>query len=67
MVQEEHLENKLLLLNILFSEAENIVTGGIGFRYLLAKKFGLRVGIDITKSKENEAFFIQVGSAWKGF
>jgi hypothetical protein len=50
-----------------FSEAENIIAGGIGFRYMLAKKFGLRVGIDIAKSKESEAFYIQVGSAWKGF
>jgi len=50
-----------------FSEAENIVSGGIGFRYLLAEKFGLRVGVDLAKSKESEAFYIQVGSAWKGF
>lgn len=50
-----------------FSEAEDIVAGGIGFRYLIAEKFGLRVGVDIAKSKESEAFYIQVGSAWKGF
>ena len=50
-----------------FSEAANRVAGGIGFRYLLAEKFGLRVGIDLAKSEESETFYIQVGTAWKGF
>lgn len=50
-----------------FSEAPNRVAGGVGFRYLIAEKFGLRVGIDLAKSQESEAFYIQVGTAWKGF
>jgi len=49
-----------------FSQAPNIYAGGLGFRYLIAKKFGLRVGLDIAKSKEDEAFYIQFGTAWKG-
>jgi len=50
-----------------FNEASNIVAGGIGFRYLIAEKFGLKAGIDIATSKDGETFYIQVGTAWKGF
>ena len=49
-----------------FTQAPNIFAGGLGFRYLIAKKFGLRMGIDVAKSKEDEAFYIQFGTAWKG-
>jgi len=50
-----------------FSYAKDIYAGGVGFRYLLARKFGLRVGVDIAKSQEDEAFYIQFGTAWNGF
>ncbi len=50
-----------------FDEAPNRVAGGIGFRYLIAEKFGLRIGVDLAKSEEDEAFYIQIGTAWKGF
>ena len=50
-----------------FSDAPNVFAGGVGFRYLIASKFGLRMGIDIAKSKEDEAFYIQFGTAWHGF
>jgi hypothetical protein len=38
--------------------------GGIGFRYELARKFGLHAGIDIARGPEETAFYLQVGSAW---
>ena len=50
-----------------FYEAPSIYAGGVGFRYLIASKFGLRMGIDIAKSEEDEAFYIQFGTAWHGF
>ena len=50
-----------------FNDAPDIIAGGIGFRYLIASKFGLRMGIDIAKSEEDEAFYIQFGTAWHGF
>jgi hypothetical protein len=50
-----------------FSQSDNIFAGGVGFRYLIAKKFGLQAGIDIAKSKEEETVYIQFGTAWKGF
>lgn len=48
-----------------FSEAPNVVSVGTGFRYLIAKKMGLSVGIDVAHSKDQNAFYIQVGSAWR--
>jgi hypothetical protein len=38
--------------------------GGVGFRYELARKFGLHAGIDIARGPEDTAFYLQVGSAW---
>ena len=48
-----------------FSEADNVVSVGAGFRYLIARKLGLAVGIDVAHSKDQNAFYIQVGSAWR--
>ena len=49
-----------------FGDAHVYPTGGVGFRYLVAKKFGLKVGVDIATSELDDAFYIQVGSAWAG-
>ncbi len=48
-----------------FSEADAVVSVGAGFRYLIAAKLGLAVGIDVAHSKGENAFYIQVGSAWR--
>ncbi|WP_370628193.1 BamA/TamA family outer membrane protein [Bordetella sp. BOR01] len=48
-----------------FSEASNVSSIGTGFRYLIARKLGLAVGIDVAHSKDQNAFYIQVGSAWR--
>lgn len=48
-----------------FSEAQNVVSVGTGFRYLLARSLGLAVGVDVAHSKDQSAFYIQVGSAWR--
>ena len=50
-----------------FSDAPSNYTGGAGFRYLIAKDFGLKMGIDVATSKYDNAFYIQIGSAWAGF
>ncbi len=47
-----------------FSEADAVVSVGAGVRYLIARKLGLAVGIDVAHSKGENAFYIQVGSAW---
>jgi hypothetical protein len=48
-----------------FSEGDNVVSKGVGFRYLLAKRLGLWVGIDYAKGPEDDAWYIQVGNAWR--
>ena len=40
------------------------ISKGFGFRYLLARLYGLRVGIDVARGPEEWAFYIQVGNAW---
>jgi outer membrane translocation and assembly module TamA len=48
-----------------FDEAESIYTRGAGIRYLIARKLGLYTGIDIARGPEENAFYIQLGSAWR--
>jgi hypothetical protein len=43
---------------------ETAVSGGAGFRYLLARKLGLLSGVDVARGPEEWAFYIQVGQAW---
>lgn len=47
-----------------FSEAATVFSVGGGFRYMIARKLGLSMGIDVAHSKGQNAFYIQVGSAW---
>lgn len=39
------------------------ISGGGGFRYLLARKFGIKAGVDVSYSEE-PSFRIVMGSAW---
>lgn len=45
-------------------EAQNVWNVGGGFRYLLARALGLRMGIDIARGPEEWAFYVTVGSGW---
>lgn len=47
-----------------FGSAKWVVSGGTGFRYLLARKFKLRVGIDVARGPETWAYYIVFGSNW---
>lgn len=47
-----------------FSDAELVYTYGTGFRYLIAKQFGLRMGVDVARGPEQWAYYITFGSAW---
>ncbi len=50
-----------------FEDVDNskaIVTGGVGFRYELARAYGIHVGLDIARGPDNTAIYLQVGSAW---
>jgi hypothetical protein len=39
-------------------------TYGTGFRYLIARKFKLRMGVDVAKGPEDWAYYIVFGSNW---
>jgi len=41
-----------------------VVTGGAGFRYELARRYGIHMGVDVAFGPDNPAVYIQVGSAW---
>jgi hypothetical protein len=47
-----------------FSANQDIVSGAVGLRYELARKFGLHAGVDIGFSSETTAIYFQVGNAW---
>ena len=47
-----------------FGDADLVYSYGTGFRYLLARKFGLRVGIDVAHSPGTWAYYIVFGSSW---
>lgn len=47
-----------------FGSADWVYSGGTGFRYLLARKFKLRVGIDIARGPDTWAWYIVFGSNW---
>lgn len=43
---------------------QSTYSGGLGFRYRIARKFGLDAGIDIALSEDEEAIYLQFGGAW---
>ena len=47
-----------------FGSADWIASYGTGFRYLLARKLKLRVGIDFARGKDDWAYYIVFGSNW---
>jgi hypothetical protein len=48
-----------------FSEAGSVVSKGVGFRYVAARRLGLAIGIDVAKGPEKTAWYLQVGNAWR--
>jgi len=47
-----------------WKQGSNAWNAGAGFRYLIARLLGLRMGIDIARGPEDWAFYIVFGSAW---
>lgn len=47
-----------------FDREQVIVTGGVGFRYEMAREYGLHVGVDVAAGPDGAAVYLQVGSAW---
>jgi hypothetical protein len=44
--------------------SQSVVAGGAGFRYLLARKHGLHMGIDVAAGPDNPILYVVFGSAW---
>ncbi len=47
-----------------FSDATWVYNYGGGFRYLIARKLNLRMGVDIAKSNDDWGYYFVFGSAW---
>lgn len=47
-----------------FQESSWRVSGGMGWRYLIARKLKLRAGIDIARGPEQWAYYIVFGTNW---
>jgi hypothetical protein len=45
-------------------EGQTVAAGGVGFRYRLARKFGLQAGLDIARGPEDTSVYLTIGSAW---
>jgi hypothetical protein len=43
---------------------QTVFSGGGGFRYELARAYGIHMGADIAFSRDTTAIYIQVGGAW---
>jgi len=41
-----------------------VVTGGAGFRYEIARAYGLHMGVDVAFGPDVTAIYVQFGSAW---
>ena len=44
--------------------AASRVSKGAGFRYLIAKRYGFDMGLDVARGPEETVWYIQAGSAW---
>lgn len=48
-----------------FDDEGTIVSKGMGFRYMLARRMGLSVGIDVARGPEKTAWYLSIGNAWR--
>ena len=47
-----------------YSATRDVVSGAVGFRYQLARLFGMHAGLDVGFSEDETAIYLQVGNAW---
>jgi len=47
------------------SDAPSRIARGAGFRYLIARRYGFEMGLDVAKGPEDTVFYIQAGTAWR--
>jgi hypothetical protein len=44
--------------------SENAAAGGAGFRYLVARRYGLQMGIDVADGPDDTVLYVVFGNAW---
>jgi hypothetical protein len=47
-----------------FNKGKSVASVGAGFRYLLARKFGMQMGMDFAQSTDDFAFYFVFGTSW---
>lgn len=47
-----------------FEKEVDVVTGGAGFRYELARRYKLHMGLDVAFGPDGPVLYVQFGSAW---
>ena len=47
-----------------FDNSLTVISGGGGFRYEIARKYGLHIGLDVAFGPGTTAIYVQFGSAW---
>jgi hypothetical protein len=45
-------------------ERETVVAGGAGFRYLVAKSYGMHMGIDVARGPDQTIWYVVFGNGW---
>lgn len=46
------------------ADGETVAAGGVGFRYRIARKLGMQLGMDVARGPEETSIYLTVGSAW---
>ena len=46
------------------AEGDTVAAGGLGFRYRIARKLGMQLGMDVARGPEDTSVYLTVGSAW---
>ena len=44
--------------------SENVTAGGAGFRYLIARRYGMQMGVDIAGGSDGTVLYVVFGNAW---
>jgi len=44
--------------------SENVSAGGAGFRYLIARRYGMQMGVDVAGSADDTVVYVVFGNAW---
>jgi outer membrane protein assembly factor BamA len=47
-----------------FEKQRSVTAGGTGFRYELARRYKLHMGVDVAFGEDGTAFYVQFGNAW---